>query len=201
MARPIALCIEDLEGREAERYLRCVALPGIEAGLSLNAAGAAVWKKRERGALEIWVSADERLMLFRPLRGGAATLRRGGRTLEVPVEKPVVLLDQDLIEAGGRKLRLHVHGVAESIHPPAPLRDKSVGGMGRVAAAATIALGAAVAVGQGEVRAASEPPAIEVRDHPPKIKAPDEPTPPKKSPPKKKPVQKKGKKDKDAQEK
>jgi hypothetical protein len=193
MARPIALCIEDLEGREAERYLRCVALPGIEAGLALDAQGAAVWKKRPRGALEIWVSADERLMLFRPLRGSAATLRRGGRALEVPVEKPVVLLDQDLIEAGGRKLRLHVHGIAESIHPPAPLRDKNLGGVGRVAAAATFALGAAVAA-VPDAYGSAEPPAIEVRDHPPKIAPPTKDTP-KKAPPKKKPVEKK-KKDK-----
>jgi predicted component of type VI protein secretion system len=40
--------------------------------------------------------------------------------LDVPTDKPVVVLDQDEIEIGGVMLRLHVHGFTNEIHPPTP---------------------------------------------------------------------------------
>jgi hypothetical protein len=195
MAHPICVCIEDLDATgQAERFLRCVALPGIEAGLSISTAGATLWKRHERGALEIWVSADDRLMLFRPPRGVPTTLRRAGRALEVPVEKPVVLLDQDQLETGGRRLRLHLHGEATSVHAPTPFRPErgpGPGGVGRVVAAASIAIGAAVGAVPGRAVAdGAEPPPIEVRESPPKMAPPEKPDAGPKQPPKKKPPKK-----------
>jgi hypothetical protein len=58
------------------------------------------------------VSADERLILFRRVGGGPVRVRREHRSLDVPEAKPVVLLDQDRIDVGGRSLRVHVHGPA-----------------------------------------------------------------------------------------
>ena len=48
-------------------------------------------------------------------------MQRAGRRLQVPFGKPVVLLDQDQVEAAGRSLRVHVHGAARAIHSPEPL--------------------------------------------------------------------------------
>ena len=163
MPKPLAICIEDLDA--AAPYTQCVAVAGNHPGLALDAQGELGWQTGEAGACELWVSLDERLMLFRPegAPGGAVVLRRGGRTLELPEGKPVVALDGDRVDVGGRRLRIHVHGEAPAVHPPnlLPQQRSSLGRAARAAAAA-LALGAAVT-------ASGCKSAVEVRDTPPKV--------------------------------
>jgi hypothetical protein len=40
-----------------------------------------------------------------------------------PEEKPVVLIDQDRVEVGGRVFRIHVHGLAPRVHAPTALPE------------------------------------------------------------------------------
>jgi len=170
MPKPLAICIEDLApASEAERFLRCVAVPGRQPGLRLDEKGAVLWQSEEE-AVELWVSADERLVLYRPEGSAATTVRRGERSLAAPAEKPVILIDQDEIDVGARRLRIHVHGEAPEVAAPSPLvpETQQSGPLGRLArAAAAVALGSVMAAGCGEV---------EVRVHPPKPKA-STPTP------------------------
>jgi len=186
MPRPIAICLEDLVAAgDATRYLCCVALPGRQAGLRLGADGAVRWLGDEPEALELWVSADEQLIFYRPAGAAPARVRRGGRALDAPAEKPVVLLHLDEIEVAGRRLRVHVHGAASAVvapsyfAPEAPGADPPVGessGAGRVAriAAAALAIGAAVGSGGCTKK-------VEVRDNPPAapVLRPDLKPPPK----------------------
>jgi hypothetical protein len=167
MPQPLAICLEYLDARSpAERYVRCVALPGRQPGLRIDPAGTALWRSDDAVACELWISADDKLILFRPEEAVPVAVRRGGRALDVPCGKPVVLLDQDEFVVGGRRTRVHVHGVAPAVHAPSPLPvadQRSAGGLR--AAAAAVALGAAFgAAGM-----------IQVRCSPP---APVEPTPP-----------------------
>ena len=172
---PLAICLEDLDvTRDDERYLRCVALPGEEPGLSLDPQGVVRWMPDGPEAYEIWVSLDGRLVVYRNAGSPQITVRRGGRTLEAPAKKPVLLLDQDLLEVAGRRLRIHVHGEADEVHAPELLSARSLARMARAAAAA-LALGTAVG-GAGLAEGAPAPTisgdqAIEVRLHPPR-KAP-----------------------------
>ena len=63
---PQAICLEDLAApRDDERYLRCVALPGDEPGLTLDRQGVVRWMPDGPEAYELWVSGDGRLVLFR----------------------------------------------------------------------------------------------------------------------------------------
>ncbi|MBW2458530.1 MAG: hypothetical protein JRI68_28790 [Deltaproteobacteria bacterium] len=144
---PIALCLEDLDATtESRRYLQCVALAGGKPGLVLDDRGVAQWCPAIAGAVELWVSADDCLILFRAAGAIPVTVHRAGRSLDAPVERPVVLLDQDRIDLGGRRLRIHVHGVALAVAPPAWL-DVSEPSSPTVhrAAAAAVAVGVAVA--------------------------------------------------------
>ncbi len=163
MPKPLAICIEDLDA--VTPYVQCVAVAGADSGLTLDAQGELRWQDGETGACEVWVSLDERLMLFRPegAPGGPVVLSRGGRTLELPEGKPVVTLDQDRVDIGGRRLRVHVHGEAPTVHAPnqLPQQRASLGRAARAAAAA-LALGAAVT-------ASGCKSAVEVRDTPPKV--------------------------------
>jgi hypothetical protein len=160
MPEPLAICIEDLDPRTpGDRYLRCVAVPGRRPGLRVDRAGRVLWKSDEAVACELWVSADDRLILYRPEGAAAVVCRREGRSLEVPAAKPVVLLDQDRIDVGSRHLRVHVHGRAPAIAPPSLLPVRSGAGAGRVAAAAALALGAAV--GAVDCKKAGEQPGVE----------------------------------------
>jgi hypothetical protein len=203
MPQPIAICLEDLAAPPAGRYLRCVALVGRQAGLRLDGEGSVRWLGEEHTACELWVSADDRLILFRLHDGPPVAVHRGGRELEVPAERPVVLLDQDEIWLCARRLRVHVHGVAAAIAAPAPLVEATALSGRRATVAAAAAAAAALALGAcggatttpqtpptGRVAppdAATVPPRsdagvpIEVRVHPP---APM-PTPPPPQPPKK----------------
>jgi hypothetical protein len=160
MPAPLAICLEDLAPAPGSpRYLRCVAVVGRQPGLRVDSAGAVLWQGDADVACELWVSGDDRLILFRPEHGSAVTVRREGRHLAVPVGKPVVLVDQDVFEVGSRRLRVHVHGPASHTVPPSPLKEQRRGRLVRAAAAA-LALGAAVGGCRGK---------LEVRPHPPAV--------------------------------
>lgn len=133
---PKAICLEDLD---TGRFVRCVAIAGGRSGLTLGTGGQILWRSDQPSSAEIWVTADSRLALRRPEGAGRATVSRSGRTVLAPVGKPVILLAGDELEAGGRRLRLHVHGRAPQVHAPQPLAPERGAGM-RLATAA-LALG------------------------------------------------------------
>jgi hypothetical protein len=180
LPEPIALCLEDLDApTDSPRYLQCVAIAGTEPGLTLSSEGAAHWKQpaQQDVACELWVSQDERLILFRPEGTSAdpVVLWRGGRSLTIPEGKPVVLVDQDQLQVGPRRLRLHLHGEAPAVHPPTPFvpeqEEAPESGAGRAARVAATALAIGAAVGVGGCKKEPEK-VIEVRDRPPKVAAP-----------------------------
>ena len=121
-----------------------------------------LWESDEAIACGLWVSADHRLILYRPEGAVVVTLRRAGRSLDVPCSKPVVIIHQDEIDVGARRLRVHVHGDAPEIAAPSVVVPER-GILRRLvrAAAAAAAIVSAVPVGGCTD-------AIEVRDHPPK---------------------------------
>ncbi|MBU1244153.1 hypothetical protein KJ612_13195, partial [Myxococcota bacterium] len=118
MPEPIAICIENCYPlHESLRYLRCVAISGAEKKLSFLPGGEVEWQQEEPGHGQIWVSADERLIFHRPAGAvGFAQVHRGGRSVDVPEGKPVVLLDQDYIVVPGFCFRVHIHGPAGQLH-------------------------------------------------------------------------------------
>ncbi|MBI5501771.1 MAG: hypothetical protein HY907_16125 [Deltaproteobacteria bacterium] len=143
MPKPIAVCLEDPGARaEAERFLRCVAVPGRRPGLRIDPAGAVTWCSEAPAACELWVSADDKLMLFRPEAAVAVRLRRAGRVLDVPEAKPVVLRTGDEVTVDRRTLRVHLHGEVSSVVAPSPLPAAERPGSLR-RAAAVVAIGAA----------------------------------------------------------
>ncbi len=167
MPKPMALCIENLDPQSgAPKYVRCVALPGRQPGLRLAFGGAVLWQSDDAIACELWVSGDDRLILYRPEGATAVVLRRAGRGLDVPYDKPVVVIDQDEIDVGTRRLRVHVHGDAPAVAAPSEYVPEQ-GALGRLvrAAAAAVAIASAVATGG----------CIEVRDKPPKPAPPPKP--------------------------
>jgi hypothetical protein len=178
MPEPVAICLEDLSPRDpALRFVRCVVLGGGYAGgLSLGPLGELLWRSEgggegepttrpeDRGVVRLLVSSDEKLVLFRPDDAAPdALVHRSGRSVLCPTGRPVVLLDQDLLEVGGRRLRVHVHGPAPSVHEPSPVPAEKPPASFMRAAAAALAIGAAVSGGAG-----CEKP-IEVRDRPPSV--------------------------------
>jgi len=167
MPDPLSICLEDLDLEpEDDRYLQCVALPGGEPGLSLDRRGRARWMHEGMDGNTLWVSADGRLALEREAEAAAVQIHRAGRALKAPRGKPVMLLDQDLLHVAGRRLRVHVHGEAEVVHPPEPLSGKALARLARSAAAA-VALGAMVGAGGAAGASPTDAP-IEVRTKPPK---------------------------------
>jgi hypothetical protein len=205
--RSIALCLEDTAITDATtpRYLQCVALPGNQRGLALDLHGNAHFADQALTAAEIacelWVSADEQLMLFVPQKSSAKTrIERAGRSLVAPAEKPVVLRDGDELFIGSapasadeRQLKLHLHGFTDHVHEPTAFVPSQPRKISKVAAA--VALGAAVGLAGVPASATTQPmpsdgDSIEVRVAPPK------PMPPKK-PPKKPKDKDKGKDGKD----
>jgi hypothetical protein len=169
MPKPMAICIEELDSSEA-KYIRCVALPGRQPGLRLDKTAQVLWQSDDGVSCELWVSADERLILYRPEGADSVVLDRAGRTLDVPYGKPVVVIDQDQVSVGGRRVRIHFHCEAPSVAAPSPLpsRSQPLGRLARTLAATAI-LGATVASGCAE-----QP--IEVRQVPPTAPPPP-PTP------------------------
>ncbi len=156
MSSPFALCIEDLDSLVDDRFLRCVALPGKQPGLSVLSDGSPVWRTVGPIACELCVSADDRLILFRPQGAAAVRVSRTGRTLDVPAERPVVLLNQDVIEVGPKRMRIHIHGVAAQVAPPSRLR------LAGAHTAAIVALGAAVLACDKPVEVRETPPVVAV---------------------------------------
>lgn len=183
MPKPIAICIEDLEaGSDSTRYLQCVALVGDHSGLRIDHQGEIRWQpEHEERLVELCVSYDERLLLYRQPDAASVLLLREGRSLEVPAEKPVVLLDGDQLNVGGRSLRIHVHGEAPEVAPPSwfevEVEEPSRSSSSLLRATAT-ALALGIAVGAGGCTKK-----IEVRDDPPKVAPP--PTKPDTRPPSK----------------
>ncbi len=122
MPHPIALCLENVQpSSEDLRYIRCVALSGAENHvLSLRLDGTVHLGPREEGSAGcLWVSSDDRLAFWRPAdAAGWAQVHRAGRHVDVPVEKPVMVLDGDHIVIPGFCYRLHVHGPAQKVHEP-----------------------------------------------------------------------------------
>jgi hypothetical protein len=119
MSEPIALCIEDCNAlSEAAKYVRCVAAPAGTPGLALDANGEVKWKSGDPVACTLWVSDDDCLILHRAAGASNVALQRAGRMLDVPMEKPVKVLDQDQIYIGPRHLRIHIHGQTNAVLAP-----------------------------------------------------------------------------------
>ncbi len=168
-AKPIALCLEQLQEQTAQTYLRCVALVGRQAGLRIDSQGQVLWRNERNVACELCVSLDQHLILLRPERAVRVRVARAGRSLDVPSEKPVVLLDGDEIHIGPRCYRVHVHGDAPAIAAPSPLVWRAPSVSKKVAA--MVALGAAVAGcdERSPSRTDGTSTSIEVREEPPSI--------------------------------
>ncbi len=171
MSKPLAICIEDMDAKAKTRYLRCVALPGRQPGLRLDEAGSVLWKSEDGVSCELWVSADDRLILYRPGDETPVTLRRAGRSLDAPCGKPVVVIDQDQIDVGARSLRVHVHGDAPLVAAPSPLpaRSRPLGRLARTVATAAVIGAVAAAGGCTDI----DPPTIQVIEEPPVVASPE----------------------------
>lgn len=169
MPTPLAICIEDLDAADDDgRFTSCTVLDGSQPGLTLGADGELRWQSGREPAVEFFVSLDERLILMRPHGAGPVSVHRGGRSLDVPEGKPVVLIHQDSFQLGARRFLIHVHGEAPAIVPPTPVvlepeEEEKGGSMGRAAKAAAgiLALGAAVGISACKT--------VEVREKPPKV--------------------------------
>jgi hypothetical protein len=167
MPEPIELCWE----RVGEEHIRCVALAGDQPGLGVGAGGRITWREQPDDALaRICVTGDDRLALLRGSRAPGMVLSRGGRRLDVPAGRPVVLRDQDLLtvdaEGGACQLRLHVHGAATTVAAPAPVERRTSRWLVATAAALALGAGAFGGTGDGGGDAAADA-QIEVRDQPP----------------------------------
>jgi hypothetical protein len=179
MPTPLAICLEDLDFRDPDRrYLRCVALVGRQPGLRVDRHGAVSWERDEDTACELWVSADDRLILFRPAGAVEVTIRRAGRTLDVPQERPVVTLDQDCFEVGDRRFRVHVHGVAPAVSAPSMLVQRKAGAGAAAGLAAAMALSTAVTgCCDGAIDVLDSPPEVAPIDTPIEPATPEPVTP------------------------
>jgi hypothetical protein len=163
MPTPLSLCLEDLsEAPGGPRYMTCVAIRGDQPGLGVDRDGQVVWRSARQLACELWISADDCLILLRPQQAPALRVERAGRSLDVPCGKPVVLLDQDAIHTPCRSFRVHVHGTTEHVAAPAPFVERRSSGV----LAATFALGVA-AMGCNKTDGGTRP--VEVREAPPMV--------------------------------
>lgn len=178
MPMPQSICLEFMSS-DAARYVRCVAVGGGEPGLAVDANEEVLWMV-PGGAFELWISADERLVLRRLEGAPPMEVHRSGRQTEIPVGKPVILLDQDEVRWNDRKVRVHFHGIAREIHPP----QRLLGG------AMAAGLAAALLVGGTGCDRRSNPPVerknnppeptnlpVEIRIHPPLPPLPPESNP------------------------
>jgi len=143
MSDKLSICIENCHPEhEGSRYLRCCVLYGLAPGLSLAPDGTIAWKTDAPAACRLVVSTDQRLICLREAGApGSVTVLRDGRSTTVPEGKPVVLLDQDALEVGGARLRLHVHGWTRKEFAPSylPQEAPGAGRLSRVAAAGMVA--------------------------------------------------------------
>ena len=170
----MAICIEEITDTvKASRFTRCVALPGRQPGLRLDSTGNILWRSNEAAvtsACELWVSADNRLILYRPEGAPPVIVHRAGRSLNVPGSKPVVLVNQDQIYLNNRQLRIHLHGETSNITAPVPLSSDSDS---RVRKPKLLAQGAALAAMIGALAVSGG--CVEVRMNPPAPLPPDDP--------------------------
>ncbi|MCP4542783.1 MAG: hypothetical protein GY832_37140 [Chloroflexi bacterium] len=176
MPKPLAICIEDLDAQSVSKYLRCVALPGRQPGLRLDEIGRVLWQSDDGVSCELWVSADGRLVLYRPETNIPVTLHRVGRSLDVPCDKPVIVIDQDQIDVGARHLRIHIHGQASSVAAPSllPSRSRQFSRLAQAAATAAI-IGTVAATGGCTDSGILATPTIEVIEYPPEPVMPPPP--------------------------
>ena len=173
----IEICLEELgAGPDDECFIRCVAVSGGQPGLALDREGLVQWMPDDEATCHgLWVSGDGRLMLYGADAPGAVVVERGARTQEAPVGQPVILVDQDLLRVGARRLRVHVHGETEAMYEPERLTRSAIRRFFQAAtAAASLTLGgAALAAGAGPAMSPAagigEPAPIEVRRRPPKV--------------------------------
>lgn len=117
----LAICLEDLGSEDlSRRFLSCVAMVGSEPGLTLDEFGRVYWMAETSGwgELELWVSGDGCLMLMRQRGGPKVRVTRGGRHLDAPEEKPVVLLSGDVLSLSKKELKVHVHGTVDDGYEP-----------------------------------------------------------------------------------
>ncbi|MBI5531882.1 MAG: hypothetical protein HY898_04150 [Deltaproteobacteria bacterium] len=119
--KPIALCLEPVDRRD-EPLTRCVALAGRQPGLRISAEGAVRWRvEDDAGSIELWVTADARLALYRTDGAPCVELHRAKRRLEVPFAKPVILVDGDEVRGASWAYCIHIHGETEQAIAPEPV--------------------------------------------------------------------------------
>ena len=122
MPKPLSLCLERKGKPQNERYYKCTARTGREAGLSILDDGDIGWCATKNVVCDLYVSDDERLIAF--CRNGSAdvTVVRAGRSVALEAEKRAVLRHLDELRYGDIVFVVHKHGVAETVHPPRPVR-------------------------------------------------------------------------------
>lgn len=152
MAHPAIVCLERVGAPQLERYVRCVALVGGQAGLGLDAAGSIVWMQPHACAFMLCVSRDDQLIVVRADSAPELTVHRAGRFRVAPPGKPVVLLGDDAIEVAGVCYRIHLHGVAREVQAPRVVRRWAA----VAAVAATLAAGAGAGCGRAGSSGASQ---------------------------------------------
>jgi hypothetical protein len=136
---PIELCLEELDvSDDNEPYVRCVAVSGGCLGLCFSPRGEVLWRLNDGALAELWVSQDGKLIFFRKMPVGSVSLTRSERHLELPLEKPVIVLDSDEIGVGGKLYRVYIHGATTRVAPPERLNLRR---------ARSLTVGAAIAVG------------------------------------------------------
>ncbi len=173
MSSHIEVCLEELDAHpEEECFVRCVAVAGGQPGLTLDSEGLVRWMPDDESNCHgLWVSEDGRLMLYGSESPAAVVVERGQRSQEAPVGKPVVLIDQDILLLGGKRLLVHIHGETQQLYEPERLTRSAMRRFIEAAAvAASLTLGgSALAAGtaQSPTAGLQEPPPIEVRRHPP----------------------------------
>jgi hypothetical protein len=180
--KPFSICIEEIDRKaKTSHYTKCVALPGRQPGLRLDNIGNILWRSDDEAlanACELWVSADNRLILFRLEGAVPITVYRAGRSLDVPSSKPVVLINQDQIDISGRSLKVHLHGEAKKVTAPVLLlpetnrTSKNPKLLAKGAAIAAMIGALVISGGCNTVEVREDPPDavddyVEVRDDPP----------------------------------
>jgi hypothetical protein len=133
--------------------------------------GEVLWRTEAQRYCEIWVSADEKLICFRPIGAPAgARIHRAGREVTLEENKPVVVIDGDYLLLPSMCYRLHVHGPAQTVTAPGYLdfEEPASSTLARFAAAGIVVLGTLSAAGCAKPPAEkkADAPPVEVRDTP-----------------------------------